>query len=204
KPGQRMYRTGDWVRYLADGSLEHLGRIDDQVKIRGYRIELGEIEAALRNVAGISDAAVVVREDKPGEKRIVGYVVESEETEEPITWRLVLRDQLPDYMIPSQIVMLPSLPLTPNGKVDRKVLPKPEQMPKEGYVAPRTRVEEKLAEIWSGVLGVEQVGIYDNFFELGGDSIVSIQIVSKANRMGIKMAPRHIFEHQTISELAQV
>ncbi|SDM61245.1 non-ribosomal peptide synthase/polyketide synthase [Allokutzneria albata] len=194
--GSRMYATGDLVRWTASGTLEYLGRVDDQVKIRGFRIELGEIEAALLSHPAVTQAVVVAREDTPGAKRLVAYVVgDSAELREHV------KRVLPEYMVPSAIVVLDEIPLTKNGKVDRKALPAPE-WDGDDYVAPRTETEAKLAEIWAAALGVERVGVNDNFFGLGGDSIVSIQIVSRARRAGLKLASREVFLHQTIAELA--
>ncbi|SDZ37841.1 non-ribosomal peptide synthase domain TIGR01720, partial [Thermoactinomyces sp. DSM 45892] len=203
KAGERLYRTGDLVRYLPDGNLEFMGRIDHQVKIRGFRIELGEIEAALQEYPSIKEAVVLVREDEPGDKRLVAYVVGAGSTPE---WREHLKAQLPSYMVPSHFVEMETLPLTSNGKIDRKALPIPEEQAGggEGYVAPRSQREQILASIWEGVLGVKPIGVYDNFFETGGDSILSIQIVSRANQAGLQLTPKQMFEFQTIAELAQV
>ncbi|WP_281274219.1 non-ribosomal peptide synthase/polyketide synthase [Brevibacillus gelatini] len=206
-PGERMYRTGDLVRYGADGSLEFIGRADNQVSIRGFRIELGEIETALYTHPAVLEAVVVVREDvTPGMKRLVAYVV-LHEGEAILTGELrqSLKEKLPDYMVPYAIVLLDALPLTPNGKVDRRALPRPDvsQTEWEGrHVPPQTEAERKLAEIWQEVLGVESIGVHDNFFELGGDSILTIQIVSRASQAGLKLTPKHLFDAQTLAELA--
>jgi amino acid adenylation domain-containing protein len=181
--GERMYATGDLVRWTGDGQLEFTGRIDDQVKIRGFRIELGEIETALTAHPAIADAAVIAREDQPGIKRLAAYIVPA--TSEPSS-TTELRDHLaavlPDYMVPSAFVTLDALPLSRNGKVDRRALPVPNTTATAvGYEAPRTDTEQALATIWAEVLGVDRVGIHDNFFELGGDSILSIQVVSRAH-----------------------
>ncbi|TWP50722.1 amino acid adenylation domain-containing protein [Lentzea tibetensis] len=193
----RMYRTGDRVRWTASGELEYLGRADDQVKIRGFRIEPGEVEAALVRHPDVSEAVVVVRSDG-GHDRLVAYVVGT--AKDPRSW---LKQSLPDYMVPSVFMTLDRIPLTHNGKVDRKALPAPE-VTQDGFVAPRTPVEEQLAAIWSEVLGVERVGVEDNFFGLGGDSILGIQLVSRARRDGLKLSSRDVFRHQTIAELALV
>jgi non-ribosomal peptide synthase protein (TIGR01720 family) len=207
-PGARMYSTGDIVRHLPDGNLEFLGRKDHQVKIRGFRIELGDIEAALGHHKAVREAVVVAREDLPGEKRLVGYVVAHRET--PVTateLRTYLKERLPDYMAPASFVMLDSLPLTPNGKIDRRALPRtdherPEQQ--KSFVAPRSAAEQTLAEIWTQVLHVDRVGVEDNFFELGGDSILGVQLIARANQAGLRLTPRQLFQHQTVAELAAV
>jgi amino acid adenylation domain-containing protein/non-ribosomal peptide synthase protein (TIGR01720 family) len=208
EPGDRLYKTGDLARYLPDGNIEFCGRIDHQVKIRGFRIELGEIEAVLRQHPAVQETVVLDREDISGEKRLVAYVVPKQEAT-PITSDLhrFLKQQLPDYMVPSVFMLLLALPLSPNGKVDRQALPVPNTVRPEldkAFVAPRTPVEARLVEIWAKVLGVEQVGIHDNFFELGGDSIISIQIVARANQAGLRLTPKQLFQHQTIAELAMV
>lgn len=206
EPGARLYRTGDLARYLADGRIEFLGRIDDQVKIHGFRIEPAEIELVLRQHPGVNEAVVMAREDQPGEKRLVAYVVPQDGTADRAELKTFLQGRLPEYMMPRAIVLLDSLPLTRNGKLDRQALPAPDRLRAgEGEsTLPRNEVEETLAKIWSGVLGVEQLGIHDNFFELGGDSILSIQIIARANQAGLKLSPRQLFEHQSIAELAEV
>ncbi|MBO1350490.1 MAG: amino acid adenylation domain-containing protein [Hormoscilla sp. GUM202] len=203
----RLYKTGDLVRYLPDGNIEFLGRIDNQVKIRGFRIELGEIEATLAQHPCILQAVVIAREDIPGDKRLVAYIVANRE---PPTVR-ELRDfalaKLPEYMVPAAFVTLEAMPLTPNGKVDRQSLPAPDPSfitSAETFVAPRTPTEKILAAIWSKILGSPRVGIHDNFFELGGDSILTIQIISQAARAGLKITPKQMFQHQTIASLAEV
>ena len=206
--GERLYRTGDLARYLPDGTIEYLGRIDHQVKLRGFRIELGEIETALCEQPAVKTAVVVAREDEPGHRRLVAYVVPTNSS--PLSTnelRSTLDQKLPDYMVPSAYVVLPELPRLPNGKIDRSSLPAPERAESQsdaGYIAPRNAVEESLQQVWQQVLGVSQIGIHDNFFELGGDSILSIQIVARANQAGLKLSPKLIFRHQTIAELAQV
>ena len=200
-PNARLYKTGDLARYLATGEVEYLGRIDHQVKIRGFRIELGEIESALSEHPGVRDVAVVARGDAPGAKRLVAYLVASSPAPEISALRDHLKQTLPEYMVPSIFVFLENMPLTISGKIDRKALPAPEQQrPELGdlYVAPRTAAEKKLAAIWSKALRVEQVGIHDNFFELGGDSILSIQIISAARRVGLKLTPKLLFANQTV------
>ncbi|HEV7905478.1 MAG TPA: amino acid adenylation domain-containing protein [Pyrinomonadaceae bacterium] len=208
EPGARLYRTGDLARYRADGQLEFVGRNDHQVKVRGFRIELGEIETALGKYPGIAQTLVVVREDAPGEKRVAAYLV-SDAQPAPTTesLRAYLKERLPEYMIPASFVMLDALPLTPNGKVDRGALPAPDHAlaaSNASYLPPRNAAEEQLARIWAEVLGVEKIGVNDNFFELGGDSILSIQVVARANGSGLQITPKQIFEHRTVAGLATV
>ena len=202
----KLYKTGDLARYLPDGNIEFMGRTDFQVKIRGFRIELGEIESALRAIAGVREAVVLAREDnaKRGDKRLVAYFVGDAERD---TLREQLAQRLPDYMVPSAFVTVEAMPLTPNGKLDRRALPVPDMsalVSKETFVSPRTPTEMALANIWSEVLGLEQVGIHNNFFEIGGDSILSIQIVGRAKQSGIQLTTMDLFQHQTIMALASV
>jgi amino acid adenylation domain-containing protein/non-ribosomal peptide synthase protein (TIGR01720 family) len=200
EPGARLYRTGDLGRRLADGRLEYLGRIDHQVKVRGYRIELGEIESHLAREAGVRAGVVAVRGD-----RLVGYVVAGEGWGGAESLRESLGRGLPEYMVPGVWVELSELPLSATGKVDRRRLPEPEwREPEREVVGPRSAAETLLAGIWSEVLGVERVGIHDDFFALGGDSILSIQIVSRARRAGLGLTPRQVFERPTIAQLAAV
>jgi amino acid adenylation domain-containing protein len=202
-PGARLYRTGDRVRLRRDGNLEFLGRMDHQIKLRGVRIEPGEIDARLRALTGIRDAVTVLREDHPGQKRLVAYVVAAAEVPPSVEeWRSSLRRTLPEAMIPSQFMLLEALPRTANGKVDRTSLPVPSDERTIGYVAPRDRIETAIAEIWSDVLQRERIGIHENFFELGGDSIMSLQVVNRARQAGLSLTPRHMFQHQTVAELA--
>ena len=206
-PGRRLYRTGDLVRYLADGELEYLGRLDQQVKVRGHRIELGEIEAVLGQHERVRQSVVIARADAPGQQRLVAYVVnEGEPAVSAEELRSYLRKQLPEYMLPAFFVTLAELPLTPNGKVDRQRLPAAAPGPSETkeYLAPRTAAEQILTDIWSEVLRVKRVGIHDNFFELGGDSILSIQVISRANQAGLQLIPLQLFENQSIASLASV
>ncbi|MFW3063384.1 non-ribosomal peptide synthase/polyketide synthase [Pseudomonas aeruginosa] len=198
--GERMYRTGDLARYRADGVIEYAGRIDHQVKLRGLRIELGEIEARLLEHPWVREAAVLAVDGK----QLVGYVVLESESGD---WREALAAHLaaslPEYMVPAQWLALERMPLSPNGKLDRKALPAPEvSVAQAGYSAPRNAVERTLAEIWQDLLGVERVGLDDNFFSLGGDSIVSIQVVSRARQAGLQLSPRDLFQHQNIRSLA--
>jgi acyl-coenzyme A synthetase/AMP-(fatty) acid ligase len=177
----RLYRTGDLVRYRGDGNVEFLGRLDHQVKIRGHRIELGEIEAALRELAGARDVVVVARPGPSGDQRLVAYIAGAAPTAADL--RRLLRERLPEPMVPSAFVVLEQLPLTPNGKIDRKALPEPQEAAPapgsadDGYVAPRTPTEQAIAEIWKQVLGVGRVSVYDNFFDLGGHSLLSTQVM---------------------------
>ena len=184
--------------------LEFLGRADAQVKLRGFRIEPGEIEAVLVGQAGVSQAVVIARSDAGGSQRLVGYVVAAPGPAlDTASLRAALSRQLPDYMVPSAIVVLDRLPLTPNGKLDRRALPAPEVLGSaQSSRAPRTPQETILCSLFAEVLGREQVGIEDNFFELGGDSIVSIQLVSRARRAGLLITPRAVFQHQTVEALA--
>ncbi|MEG4574238.1 amino acid adenylation domain-containing protein [Microcoleus sp. N3A4] len=311
QPSSRLYKTGDLARYLPDGNIEYLSRIDNQVKIRGFRIELGEIEAVLANHPNVRSVTVIDREDAPGDKRLVAYLVsslipdripyhsecqlelngnaitihtqdistggvglvgvlaiergksvrvhmqlpgeseprwlsgtvvwsrppqagirfhltpsEQAQIDQSVDYQLdtqdlwktlqrtvtrnlrhYLKQKLPDYMIPSAFVLMKALPLTPNGKIDTKALPKPysaHQQLATNFVAPRTEAEQTLAQIWCEVLHLQQVSIHDNFFEVGGDSILSIQIISRANIAGLQLTPKQIFQHQTIAELAAV
>ncbi|XYH99293.1 amino acid adenylation domain-containing protein [Sorangium sp. So ce1128] len=206
-PSARLYRTGDLGRFLPDGDIEFIGRRDHQVKIRGYRVELGEIEAALRNHPAVRDAAVAAREDAPGDRRLVAYVVRADSTCSAGALRDHLRTTLPDYMLPSAFVWLEALPLTPNGKVDRKALPEPEGTGEAGgasHEPPRTDVERVLADVWAKVLRLAAVGIRDNFFLLGGDSILALQVVGRCKREGLHFTVRDLFEHQTVAGLARV
>ncbi len=207
EPGVRLYRTGDLARYLPTGDIEFIGRLDHQVKLRGYRIELGEIEATLTKHPAVREAVVVAREDSPGNKRLVAYVVTLPPEPMPSQDELVsfLKARLPEYTVPAFIVVLEAFPLTSNGKVDRNALPVPSiiwEAPDSSLVAPRTPIEEVLAGIWMEVLGMSQVSMTSDFFRLGGDSIRSIQVVARARRAGLALTPMLIFQHPTIEELA--
>ncbi|WP_414449353.1 amino acid adenylation domain-containing protein [Burkholderia sp. 22PA0099] len=206
--GGRMYRTGDRVRRLANGELEYLGRIDHQVKLRGFRIELGEIEAALRAQPAVRDAAVIVREDQPGHQRLVGYVVTADghAAADLPALRQALAATLPDYMVPSQLMRLDALPLTPNGKLDRRALPAPGELHGGAdHVAPRTRTEQVLGEIWSAVLKLGRVGVHDNFFDLGGHSLLAVQLVSAIrSRLNVEVALAELFAHPVLERFARV
>ena len=200
-PGERLYRSGDLARWRADGAIEYVGRSDHQIKIRGFRIELGEIEARLLEQPGVRSAVVVAREVGAG-RQLIGYVAGAAELEE-LAVRTALSAVLPDYMVPSRIAVLERLPLAPNGKVDRQALPAPDAAHIGAeYQAPRTPAEMALAAIWAELLGRPAVGLADNFFELGGDSIISLQMVSRARRAGYLIEPRDVFQHQTLEALA--
>ncbi|MGI9291060.1 MAG: amino acid adenylation domain-containing protein [Gammaproteobacteria bacterium] len=202
-PGGRLYRTGDQARFRPDGKLEFLGRIDQQVKLRGFRIELGEIEAVLDEHSGVEQSLVMVREDSPGDKKLIAYVACADKAPDAEELRAVLQARVPEYMVPAAFVLLEAFPLLPNGKVNRKALPAPEWQAGEEYVAPRNPTEVTLARIWSGLLRVEKVGVHDNFFELGGDSILSIRIIARAAQEGLHLTPKQVFTHQTIAGLAE-
>ncbi|MET0624808.1 MAG: amino acid adenylation domain-containing protein, partial [Pyrinomonadaceae bacterium] len=208
EPGARLYRTGDVARLTADGEIEYVGRADEQVKIRGFRVELGEVEAALASHAGVRACAATVRGEGAAGKRLVAYVVaDAEQTASAAELRGHIKERVPEYMVPSAFVFLDELPLTASGKVNRRALPEPDAArPEQGksHVAPRTPTEETLARIWAEVLGLEQVGVHDNFFELGGDSILTIQVVARANQAGLRLIPRQLFQSQTIAKLAAV
>ncbi|MBO0865690.1 MAG: amino acid adenylation domain-containing protein, partial [Mycobacterium sp.] len=197
EPGTRMYRTGDLVWWGADGQLRYVGRADEQVKIRGYRIELGEIQAALAGLDGVDQAVVIAREDRPGDKRLVGYVTESTaDTVDPAAARAALAQRLPTYMIPVAVVVLEALPLTPNGKLDKRALPAPEyHHTGGGYRAPASAVEEILAGIYARVLGLERVGVDDSFFDLGGDSLLAMRVIAAVNTsLDADLAVRTLFD----------
>lgn len=215
--GARNYKTGDMGRWRPDGTLEYLGRNDNQVKIRGFRIELGEIEAQLVRHEGVRQAVVIAREDVPGEKRLVAYVVltSTPRTADSVEMRdlvlpgpaelgAYLRTILPEYMVPTAFVVLERLPLTSNGKLDRAALPPPDQsaLPSVRFVAPRSELEKKLSAIWSEVLKTERVGAEDNFFALGGDSILSLRVLARMQAIGLSCAVRDLFRLPTIAQLA--
>jgi amino acid adenylation domain-containing protein/non-ribosomal peptide synthase protein (TIGR01720 family) len=210
--GERLYRSGDLTRYQADGTLQYVGRIDHQVKVRGFRIELGEIEARLLQQDAVRELAVLAQDGVNGQQ-LVAYIVPNDpallgdtdvQATQRETLKAALRQHLPDYMVPAFLLFLDHLPLTPNGKLDRKALPAVDgsQQQRE-HVAPRSALEKSLAAVWQDVLAVDNVGLEDNFFELGGDSIVSMQVVSRARQAGIVLSPKDLFQHQTIRSLAQ-
>jgi glycopeptidolipid biosynthesis protein len=201
EPGARMYRTGDLVYWGADGQLRYVGRADEQVKIRGYRIELGEVQAALAGLAGVAQAVVIAREDRPGDKRLVGYVTG---TADPAEIRTALAGRLPGYMVPAAVVVLAALPLTVNGKLDTRALPAPEYTEGDGYRAPTTPVEEILAGIYAEVLGVERVGVDDSFFDLGGDSLSAMRLVAAIEtRLDTGLSVPTVFEAPSVRSLSQ-
>ncbi|MFD7257552.1 amino acid adenylation domain-containing protein [Streptomyces sp. NPDC059874] len=201
--GTRMYRTGDLARWRADGQLDYVGRADDQVKIRGFRIELGEIEAALARHEDTGQVAVVVREDQPGVKQLVAYVVpRPERTADPAALRAHVGGSLPDYMVPAAVVVLDALPVTPNGKLDRKALPAPDLSAAPGGRQATTEHEEILSALFRELLNLDSVGVDDSFFDLGGDSIMSIQLVSRARQAGLVIAPGDVFTYKTVAALA--
>ncbi|MBQ4844782.1 non-ribosomal peptide synthase/polyketide synthase [Pseudoalteromonas sp. MMG005] len=200
--GSRLYRTGDLVRWNADNQMEYLGRTDHQVKIRGFRIELGEIESLLRKSAGVNEA-VVIADDTPSGKRLVGYVSGHDEgLLDVAALKATLAQQLPDYMVPSVLMALAELPTNSNGKIDRKALPKAQLESEKAYVAPEGELETLLAEIWREVLGVEQVGRFDNFFALGGDSINSLRLIALAKSHDITLSVQDIFTSTDLYSLA--
>jgi amino acid adenylation domain-containing protein len=206
QPNARAYKTGDLVRWRADGNIEFLGRIDHQIKLRGFRIELGEIESHLTQLDKVKQSVVLLREDTPGLKQLVAYV----ECADPIAFdqdmaRKALDTQLPDYMVPTAFVALEVFPLTPNGKLDRKALPAPESQTIETeYLAPRNDTEEQLAAMWTELLGIDKVGINDDFFALGGHSLVAMQVVSRIMQsMGVQLPLETMFEAPTIASLAE-
>jgi len=205
EPGARLYRTGDRVRWLPTGELEFLGRSDGQVKLRGFRIETGEVESVLCAHPGVRDAVAIVREDEPGERRLVAYLVPAEGEEVPpaAELRTHLRAHLPEHMVPAAFVPLEAMPLTPNGKLDRRALPVPEGGSEREYVAPRDTAEGQVAEIFAEVLGVERVGVHDDFFDLGGHSLLATRVMARIrNTFGVEAQLRLLFEMPTVAQLA--
>ncbi|MFI2202812.1 amino acid adenylation domain-containing protein [Streptomyces sp. NPDC020192] len=206
-PGARLYRTGDVARWSAEGRLEYLGRSDHQVKVRGFRIELGEIEAALLDVDGVGQAVAVVREDRPGDRRIVAYLTADRTAAVPAVpeLRAALGERLPEHMVPSAFVVLDALPLSPNGKVDRAALPAPDRSAGTAvaHVAPRTPEEELLAGLWRRVVGVDRVGAHDDFFDIGGDSMHAVRVVGLAREAGHEIPLQQLFASRTVEALAR-
>jgi acyl carrier protein len=207
-PGARMYRTGDRVRFRADGRVEYLGRADHQVKLRGFRIELQEIETVLESLSSVADAIAMLHASSTGEPQLIAYVRPAEgAAPEAAALRTHLRDKLPAYMVPAQIVTIDAWPRTPNGKVDRKALPKPaaDAGSQAAYVAPQTDAERKIAEVWCELLEVQRVGARDNFFDLGGHSLLALRITTRLREeYGIDLALRDFFEAQTVEQLAEL
>lgn len=205
-PDARLYKTGDLARYLPDGNIEFLGRIDHQVKIRGFRIELEEISRILEQHPQVQQTVITVREDVPGDKRLVAYIIcdtKSQTNPTSADLRFFLQEKLPEYMIPSAFVILKTLPLTANGKLDREKLPAPELA--ENFVAPRTHHEKLIAGIWEEILNLQKVGIHNNFFELGGHSLLATQVISRLQQtFGVTITLRQLFEFPTVSELAVI
>ncbi len=206
-PSARMYRTGALVKWSGDGRVLFVGRIDHQLKIRGYRIELGEIEAVMLEQTGVREAVVIAREDTPGDKRLVGYMTAvpgaSISTAEI---RARLRERLPEYLVPSQLVAIPAMPLTPNAKIDRKALPAPETIEQDRpvtFVGARTELEQTIAAVWMGLLHVETVGVEDNFFDLGGHSLMTVQAHRKLRELTSReISITDLFRFPTIRTLA--
>lgn len=207
--GARLYRSGDLARHLANGDMEYLGRVDRQVKIRGFRIELGEIEAVLKENPGVRECVVVANSDSAGETRLAAYLVlDALRPAEIKELKNSAKEKLADYMVPAFFVPLEEIPLTPNGKIDMGALPSPETAGSDladGFVAPRTETEQKLAAIWSELLGREQIGIYDNFFALGGHSILATQVLSRVrDTFQVRLSLRNFFDKPTIAALAEL
>ncbi|MBC8882367.1 AMP-binding protein, partial [Pseudomonas cerasi] len=204
-PDARMYKTGDLARYMADGRIEYLGRNDFQVKVRGFRIELGEIEARLGNCTGVKEALVVAREDNPGDKRLVAYVVGQPQSQlTAAELRAELAPQLAEYMLPSAFMILDALPLTPNRKLDRKALPAPDAdaLISRGYEAPQGETEERIVAIWQDLLGIEQVGRHDHFFELGGHSLLAVSLIERLRKQGLNLNVKTVFTAPSVREMA--
>jgi amino acid adenylation domain-containing protein len=207
RPGARLYRTGDMGRYLDKGEIEYLGRVDQQVKVRGYRIELGEIEAVLLEHPSVRQAAILIREDTRGDKKLIAYLVFHPGSAMIVgELQMHARRKLPAYMVPAELIKIDELPLTPSGKLNRRALPEPEHLRPDlqvPFVAPSTPIEEALADIWSEVLDVKRVGVHDSFFELGGHSLLATQLISRAeDALGVKIPLRTLFEGPTVSNLA--
>src|SRR5215208_6260761 len=206
REGERLYRTGDEVMWNEAGEVEFIGRKDQQVKVRGYRIEMGEIEAALMSMQEIKEAVVVARQTEGGDKRLIGYVVaEREEVNRREVMRQ-LRERLPDYMVPSGIIVLDEMPLSESGKINRRALPAPDFINlglEASFIAPRSEMEKKIAEIWQQVLGMEKIGVNDNFFEVGGNSLSILRAQDRLEQaLGHKVLPTELFRYPTISLLA--
>jgi aryl carrier-like protein len=204
-PRARMYKTGDLGRWHTDGRIEYLGRNDFQVKIRGFRIELGEIESKLLACSGVKEAVVLAREDLPGDKRLVAYLVpQAHASLSPAGLRTELASSLAEYMVPSAFVILNALPLTPNGKLDRKALPAPDSsaVTTSAYEPPQGETEAALARIWQDLLGIERIGRHDHFFELGGHSLMTIELMARMREQGLQVEVRSVFSAHTLAALA--
>ncbi|MEJ8546229.1 amino acid adenylation domain-containing protein [Brevibacillus borstelensis] len=205
--GSRLYKTGDLARYLPNGAIDYIGRIDHQVKLRGNRIELGEIEAVLYGHPSIRQAVALVKRDQNGHEKLVAYVVLSGDHFSEQEWKQFLKQHLPPFMIPSKMMQIDEIPLLPNGKVNRNLLPEPpfdlSNVPNELSLHPLSETERKLAEIWSQVLHIDGIGVHDSFFDLGGDSILSLQVVARANEAGLPITLKQIFDLKTVYELAK-
>ncbi|PMB04691.1 non-ribosomal peptide synthetase, partial [Fischerella thermalis CCMEE 5196] len=209
----RLYKTGDLACYLPDGRIKLLGRVDNQVKIRGFRIEPQEVETVLCQHPGVRAGVVIVREDKPGEKRLVAYIVPNEEAAQqrsknlpnPQSLRTFMREKLPEYLVPSAFVLLTDLPLTPNGKVDTHALPAPEQvLSKAEFIAPRTDIEAQLADIYAQILKLEKVSVDDDFFELGGHSLIATQLIAQALQLfQVELTVIDLFDAPTVAGMAE-
>ncbi|NET61393.1 MAG: AMP-binding protein, partial [Symploca sp. SIO2E6] len=206
QPGSRLYKTGDLARYLPDGNIEYLGRIDHQVKIRGFRIEVGEIEAVLAQHSQVREAVVIAREDIPGDKRLVAYLITNDAKTTINDLRSFLKTKLPEYMIPAAFVFLEAIPLTPNGKVNRRALPIPDAsslLRESSFIAPRDSVELQLAQIWSEILGVSPIGVRDNFFDLGGHSLLAVRLMANIEQQfGKNLSLSALFQGATLEQLA--
>src|SRR5262249_26632905 len=192
KLGERLYKTGDLACYLPDGNLKFLGRLDNQVKLRGFRIELGEIEAVLSQHPAVKQVVIMAREDTPGDKRLVAYVIPKQELLLVKDLRSFLKERLPKSRVPSAFVLLETFPRTPNGKVDRRALPKPDQTRaalEEAFVAPQNALELQLAKIWEKILGIQPIGVRDNFFELGGHSLLAVRLITQIEKLLGKKLP---------------
>jgi acyl carrier protein len=208
RPNSQLYKTGDLVRYRADGNIEFLGRVDNQIKIRGFRVELEEIEHVLRQYAGVSDCVVVLREDHNNDHRLVAYVVVREQSRSVVSeLRNFLKAKLPSYMVPAAFEMIGALPVMTNGKIDRRALPEPQTSIEmdESFAAPRTPIEELLAATWREVLKLEQIGIHDNFFDLGGHSLLAARVVSNVlTTLDVEFGMVDVFQAPTIASLAEL
>jgi acyl carrier protein len=206
REGERLYRTGDEVMWNEVGEVEFIGRKDQQVKVRGYRIEMGEIEAALMSMQEIKEAVVVAKQTEGGDKRLIGYVVAEQEEVNRREVMRQLRERLPEYMVPSGIIVLDEMPLSESGKINRRALPEPDFINlglEASFIAPRSEMEKKIAEIWQQVLGMEKIGVNDNFFEVGGNSLSILRAQDRLEQvLGHKVLPTELFRYPTISLLA--